>query len=175
MLFSYFVFILFIGRRQQNIYTIFISNIMLSPKVWGKHIWTSMHIVALGFPEHPSTVERDNYSRFFTTIGDILPCSKCRDHYKKHLKELPIELYLASNDTLFGWTVAVHNIVNSVNGKPTWTIDQARDYYMNAKFDNPISCAIPKMNYLYKLYNVFCCILILAIIILILLLIFHKK
>jgi len=163
-------------RRPQNMFAIFIS-IMLSPIVWGKHIWTSIHIIALGFPEHPSSVERDNYRRFFTSIGDILPCSKCRDNYKQHLKDLPVDLFLASNDTLFGWTVAIHNIVNTEHGKATWTIDQAKYYYINAKFDSPkdVSPVDNKIPNLHKLYNVLCCILILTIIILIILLVLTKK
>jgi hypothetical protein len=110
---------------------------MLPPKIWGKHIWTSIHLIALGFPDNPTSSERKQYEAFFIEIGNVLPCPKCRVNYKEHLIELPINFYLQDNKTLFAWTVAVHNIVNRQNNKREWTFDEAYQYYINAEFDKP--------------------------------------
>lgn len=109
---------------------------MLPPTVWGKHIWTAIHLVALGFPAIPTDAERKQYESFFVSLGDVLPCCKCRDNYKIHLKELPVNFYLEDNKTLFAWTVEMHNIVNRSKGKKTWELEEAWQFYTSAKFDN---------------------------------------
>jgi hypothetical protein len=149
---------------------------MLSPIIWGKHIWTSMHIVALAFPEHPTTADREHYGRFFLSIGDVLPCSKCGVNYKKHLTHLPINFYLANRDTLFEWTVAMHNMVNTENGKLTWTVEEAKEYYMNEKFNIPCTMEPNKdMSHVFSLYKTLSCILLIMVIILIIMLFIVKK
>jgi hypothetical protein len=116
---------------------------MLAPTVWGRCIWITVHVVALAFPEHPTTSDRERYRKFYLSIGDVLPCMKCRLNYKRHLSELPIDFYLADRDSLFLWTVKMHNIVNKELGKREWSIEEAKDFYMNGKFNAPPSSHPP--------------------------------
>lgn len=89
----------------------------MEPKVWGKYIWTSVHIIALGYPDKPSQEDKENYKRFYTDLWKVIPCYKCSLNYQRHLEELPIDDYLTDNMSLFRWTVELHNIVNKELGK----------------------------------------------------------
>lgn len=111
---------------------------MLPPKIWGKHIWNTVHLVALGFPDNPTSDERKRYESFFISLGQVLPCPKCRVNYEHHLKELPINFYLQDGKTLFAWTVQIHNMVNKQNNKREWSLEEAYQYYINAEFDKGI-------------------------------------
>lgn len=98
----------------------------MEPKHWGKFIWTSIHIIALGYPDKPTQLDKQNYKEFLTNFWKVIPCYKCSQNYQVHLKELPIDEYLTDNLTLFEWTVKLHNIVNKQLGKNEWTLEEAR-------------------------------------------------
>jgi hypothetical protein len=94
-------------------------------------MWHTIHFVALGYPSNPTPQQRESYRTFFTTLGDVLPCKMCSQHFAQHLRELPVEPYLESGDRLFEWTVKLHNIVNASTGaKKQWTVDEARASYV---------------------------------------------
>jgi len=106
----------------------------MNPAVWGPYFWTTLHMTALGYPESPGMLERNVYKDFYMRFGDILPCGKCSVNYKKHLQELPpIDGFLGSRRELFGWTVALHNIVNREHGKREWTADEAWQHYTGVR------------------------------------------
>lgn len=108
---------------------------MVAPTQWGKYFWTCMHLTAVGYPETPSSQEREDYKAFFLGFGKILPCSKCRGNFARHCEELPIELYMFGRQQLFDWTVRLHNIVNGDLGKPKWTYEEAWQYYTKGIFE----------------------------------------
>lgn len=102
------------------------------PDVWGQHLWRSLHFIALGYPAQPTADDIAQYRQFFVGLANVIPCSKCADNYKRHLKELPIDDFLTDNDKLFAWTVEIHNIVNHELGKPLVSLDAARSLYLNS-------------------------------------------
>jgi hypothetical protein len=97
----------------------------MEPKIWGKYIWTSIHIIALGYPDKPTPDDKQNYKQFYTNLWKVIPCIKCANNYQKHLDELPLDEQLSNNTTLFKWTVDLHNIVNKELGKRQWTHEEA--------------------------------------------------
>lgn len=103
----------------------------MNPAIWGPYLWRSIHFIALGYPSNPTPRERESYSAFFKSLGNVLPCFKCSLNYEKHLKELPIEPFLANGDLLFRWTVQLHNIVNRETGKPEMHYEDAHAMYKN--------------------------------------------
>jgi hypothetical protein len=104
---------------------------------WYHCTWSTIHYLALGYPELPSPDDKSNYKAFFLALGPVLPCKKCSVNYQRHLQEIPIDPYLANTTTLFEWTVKLHNIVNRENNKPEWTVEQARRHYLKPiKKDN---------------------------------------
>lgn len=100
---------------------------------WYHCTWSTIHYIAMGYPQSPTPEDKANYKAFFFALGPVLPCKKCSVNYQRHLIELPIEPYLANNDTLFEWTVKIHNIVNRENNKPEWSTEQAKNHYMKTK------------------------------------------
>ena len=91
----------------------------LSPKVWGKEGWRFIHYVAVTY--HPS--KKEEYLKFFQNLPEILPCPVCGEHFKQNMAKLPPRM--DSNQTLFEWSVDMHNLVNKENGKKIYTYDQA--------------------------------------------------
>lgn len=101
----------------------------MKPSYWGKYFWKVMHITALGYPDNPSEDDKQVYRRFFETIGQVLPCKKCSKNYASHFENVPITKFLDGPESLFKWTVYLHNIVNKELGKPQWSIEFAESHY----------------------------------------------
>lgn len=113
-------------------------DIMSSPKYWGKHFWTTFHIVALGYPRTPTPEDIATYKSFYQLFGAVLPCKKCARNYERHMEELPIDRALSSKDKLFAWTVDFHNIVNRETGKPFWNKEYSEAYYTSGAYNDCI-------------------------------------
>lgn len=97
---------------------------------WSRAFWTSMFATALGYPGSPKINDQFNYKRFYLDIQYILPCEKCRRHYRKHLKQLPINPFLrGGRKALFAWVLRIHNMVSADLGKPALTASQAMRKY----------------------------------------------
>lgn len=102
----------------------------MRPSDWGPYLWHSIHLISLGYPQTPSAEERTAYREFLTRLRHVIPCRKCSVNYARHLEELPLnDAALASRDSLFAWTVELHNLVNAEHNKPTWTVQRAHEYY----------------------------------------------
>ena len=101
---------------------------------WGKYYWTTFHLTALGYPEHPTFQDKELYWNFYTNFGKILPCEKCKKHYAEHIKELPVDSALESRKELFAWTVRFHNVVNVSLGKPELTVDKSYKHYVSGAY-----------------------------------------
>ena len=92
-----------------------------------------MFATALGYPGSPKINDQFHYKRFYLDIQYILPCDKCRRHYRVHMKRLPINPFLrGGRKALFAWVLRIHNMVNADLGKPTLSASQAmRKYFPN--------------------------------------------
>lgn len=111
----------------------------MNPKVWGPPVWTALHLIALGYPSDPDGPTRDAYRAFFASVGPVLPCAMCGDHYADNLVALPIDSALASGGrALFDWTVALHNRVNVKTGKRELTPDEALTHLSLAGHDRRV-------------------------------------
>ena len=99
----------------------------LSPKLWGKEGWRFIHFVAITYD--PS--KKEEFLNFFQNLPKILPCPVCGKHFKENMAKLPPRM--ESNQTLFEWTVDMHNLVNKENGKKIYTYDQAYNDMFPAK------------------------------------------
>lgn len=99
----------------------------MDPKVWGPALWSSIHRIALGYPDRPTPSDVDAYQAFFDRLGDVLPCAACRRAYQSHVTEhLPVRPFLlGGRSELFRWTVELHNLVNREKGAAPWTVERA--------------------------------------------------
>ena len=105
------------------------SNI--NPNIWGKHAWNFIHIVSSSYPDNPTIYQKKAYKNFFVSLKDILPCSNCRKHFAKNIKLYNIDNYLNNRNSLFKWTVIMHNLVNKISKKKEVSYNTAKTYYNN--------------------------------------------
>jgi hypothetical protein len=105
---------------------------MDSVNPWKQTTWYVFHHFTLKYlPE-----QQNQYIRFFKSFEHILPCEVCTNHYRYQLsrKDLSTENNINAQ-SIFGWTVTIHNNVNSTNQKKIWAIDEARQYYESQQID----------------------------------------
>lgn len=104
----------------------------MKPAVWGKHVWYSIHFVSLEYPVAPSAKDKETYFDFYRNLAKVLPCVVCREHFKNVWVQHPLTTdKLNSRESLFAWTVEVHNMVNKDLGKPHMALSVARELYIN--------------------------------------------
>jgi len=114
-----------------------INNI--SPDEWGPYAWKFMHYITLAYPDNPSDIDKQNMRAFFSSIGNILPCEKCRLNFLKHTSSIPLnENVLSSRFDLVNWLINIHNEVNKINGKKILSYDEVMETYLYKKNDNCI-------------------------------------
>ena len=98
------------------------------PKIWGPRAWFFLETAAMGYSTDPTYEEKKAAENFFNSLHFLIPCDKCRNNYKKHLKIYPLtEKVLSSRDNLFMWIVDMHNSVDPNN---TRSYDDTFQYYM---------------------------------------------
>ena len=107
-----------------------IFNTGLNSNVWGTGAWTFLHSITLTYPNDPTDVDKKTYKNFFETIGYLLPCNQCSNHYNDYLKENPIDDSVLENKLSFTkWLYNVHNNVNHILNKPKIDFDEFINQY----------------------------------------------
>jgi len=101
----------------------------MEPSAWGPFVWSAIHLICLGAPSELSSFEQEQYQQFFNYLTLVIPCASCRVHLKENLRRLPIQSYLKSRDSLFEWSVKLHNLVNQKLGVKEWAIDDAKKHW----------------------------------------------
>lgn len=96
----------------------------MTPSVWGPIIWTTMHIVTLGYSPVPTDQEKKAAIEFFEALVYLIPCPICRIHYKSNLEAKPIRNAVNSRNELIVWVFQMHNEVNKHLKKPELTMEQ---------------------------------------------------
>lgn len=101
----------------------------MDPTVWGPKLWLVIHTMALNYPDNPTYEDRRNYENFFNSLKFVIPCDKCRLHYTERINKKPIINYLDNTDSLFRYTIDLHNDVNKSLGKRTYIYDEVIEIY----------------------------------------------
>lgn len=106
----------------------------IHPDLWGPGVWKFLHYVAFSYPESPLDEDKENIKQFLLYLGKILPCEKCRNHFKGHIANRPLTNdILNSRYNFIKWTIDLHNDVNRMNKKKELTFDEVVDIYINPK------------------------------------------
>lgn len=107
----------------------------LNNEVWGPFGWFFLDSICLSYPKNPTNKEKREYIKFFGALSYILPCLKCRIHYRRYIIKHPLNGdILKSKDKLIKWILGVHNNVNQINNKKEITLNDFYKYY-NKKFN----------------------------------------
>lgn len=118
--------------------------------VWGPHFWYVIHITAFNYPKQPNDYHKMSYRNFYESIGNVLPCLKCQQHYRTYLSKYPIAPFLDNRDMLVKWAIDLHNIVNKSLGKPIYSYQQVYNIYNVLNPINPF-LTIQEQEYKFAL------------------------
>ena len=110
----------------------------MDPKIWGPKLWFFIHTIALNFPDNPSFEDIKNYEMFFENLKYIIPCEACRLHYTQRLAANPVSKYLTDSNTIFIYTIDLHNEVNKSLGKKIYSYEAVAKLYKN-HYNKPYS------------------------------------
>lgn len=108
------------------------TRLNISPKCWGPPTWQVLHSMAHAYPDKPSAEEQRQARNFAEALGCMLPCERCRIHYRDLYSKLGQSLELSRED-MENYYFQVHNAVNLATGKPTLTRDVLGDRLNNWK------------------------------------------
>ena len=102
---------------------------MNNNKIWGPPAWTFLHTITLNYPDNPTNQDKNNYYSFFSNLKHVLPCEKCKKHYRENSKDLKDNLN--SKDDLVKWLIDIHNQVNIQNNKSVWSYADVYNKYQD--------------------------------------------
>lgn len=91
----------------------------LITKIWGPHLWKSLHCITFGYPVNPTDEQKKQYKNFFESLAFVLPCKYCRDSYYYFINNEPTKLkdeVLNSRKSLTEWFYLLHERVNQKLG-----------------------------------------------------------
>ena len=101
----------------------------MDPTVWGPNLWVVIHTIALNYPNNPSYEQKRIHEDYFNNLVFLIPCDKCRIHYRQHINNNPVVNHLKNSDTLFRYTIEIHNEVNKTLNKKIYSYDEAVNFY----------------------------------------------
>ena len=104
---------------------------MNNNNIWGPPAWTFLHTVTYNYPENPTEDDKRNFYNFFMNLQHVLPCEKCKAHYKQNIKKYDLKNNLGSRQELVKWLIDLHNDINKDNGKPVWSYSEVYNKYQN--------------------------------------------
>lgn len=97
---------------------------VITPNDWGPFGWKFLHFSTLGYPNNPTEQDKIKYKKFYESLGDVLPCILCANHYKENLKIHTLDKALESRENLILWGINMHNEVNKKNWKKQYKYDE---------------------------------------------------
>ena len=116
----------------------------LSPNEWGNNCWRFLHASSFAWPEKPSVDQRESAKCFYENLGNMLPCPRCRKHYKAHIRKNPPKV--RSREELSMWLVDLHNEVNRSQGRPEIDYGTVKRHYLENSHE--MRCETQYVQYL---------------------------
>lgn len=101
----------------------------LNKDIWGNAIWKLIHTLAKYLPEDPDDELKLIYWDMLKCLKQLLPCSMCREHLKKHMDKYNFKDYFHNRDTIFLYGNILHNAVNVSLKKKLMSVQDAYDLY----------------------------------------------
>ena len=91
----------------------------LLTKIWGPHMWVTLHSITFCYPLQPTEEDKIKYKKFFQIVGDMLPCFHCRESYNDFIKcgitRLDDDVF-ENRESLTKWLYYLHEAVNKKLG-----------------------------------------------------------
>lgn len=80
----------------------------IDPNLWGASAWHILHRLSFAFRNAKDA------RRFYESLAIILPCPKCRESFREHIKNYR---FPTNHKEIPLWCVHLHNMVNKTVGK----------------------------------------------------------
>ena len=135
----------------------------MNSNIWGPGAWTFLHSITLNYPDTPSQQDKNEYSEFFYSLANILPCDVCQNNFRKNLNDVPIKFYLQSKKLLTEWLFEIHNRINLETNKKVITLKEFQNIYKNIYSHSKESLTYYKQKnkiQKYVIYILICIIII---------------
>ena len=104
------------------------SRLNILPGVWGPHAWSFLYSIALGYPNTPSSQEKQSMKSFMVAMRDVLPCAKCRSNFTDKLNGefgQRLDAALDCSETLVKYVYDLESAVADSNGKTVCNMNDA--------------------------------------------------
>lgn len=90
-----------------------------SPSAWGGPYWHVLRMVALNYPETPTSHEEQEMRKFIQCVGATLPCDLCKTNFQRSLARAGFweKGAFASRDSAFSFVVRLEQEIHLQNGK----------------------------------------------------------
>ena len=105
---------------------------MFDKDIWGPKLWEVMHTFSFAYPITPNNTEKQSAKHFFSSIGNLIPCSHCSQHCLDYTAKNPPQVQ--NKESLINWVYNFHNSVNQRLGKPHFSKQQLNDKYEQVAF-----------------------------------------
>ena len=121
------------------------SVIEMPPTIWGPYFWNTIHIMTLAYPKEPDEQTQQAAKNFFYSLQYLLPCSICKEHYKKHLEEIPP--VVSSQKEIILYAFNLHNKVNKDLGKREISYNEFMNHIRSLSKSSNFECNTTNMIY----------------------------
>lgn len=95
---------------------------------WSAVVWNFIHTSAL-YLDQLSVDKKPLLAECLLALDDVIPCASCKNTINQFQDMVNIQDYMTNSQTLFQWTVDLHNYVNTKLGKPTATADAVQSLW----------------------------------------------
>lgn len=103
-----------------------------NPKLWGPSAWTFLMYIAMAYPDNPSNGEKEYMKLFLKSMGNVLPCEKCRVNFSNHQVSLPLDDNVLRNRTnLLNWIATINNQVRINNNEAKMNLQDIIKKYIS--------------------------------------------
>lgn len=111
------------------------------PGIWGPPTWATLHLMAEGYPDHPTPPVARHCAAFLEALPWMLPCEACGFHARRFLKAYPggAERIAVCRDSLRCFLVELHNsvAVHTRPEAPEWSPARAARFYATGRRTTP--------------------------------------
>ena len=104
----------------------------VSPPIWGRALWFSLHFGALNYPDDPDDEKKQMMINFILGLPIMIPCDMCKNHAYEYIQSRKSMLHqvVENSHTLFQFFWEFHNDVNKRTGKHTMTLEAVYNLYL---------------------------------------------
>lgn len=88
----------------------------VEPTEWGPTFWKTIYYICFTYDIHQEPVKQ-MVEMFFYSLGGLLPCPDCQEHYRTYYEKNNIKLVLNDKMKLLQWVYHLENEIATRNQK----------------------------------------------------------